>query len=194
MSIKETLSDGYNGVNDDGDIVPLDHIKWEPQDEFTPDHYFGGRVNEGFDTDQSMPIKVSEQHGASVHLRDRAIAIEAIMGYFNQANKANGLRKSRGYNGFDARYGKGANEVAGNMTAKENRLYAEFMRSVNTLLARDSMIEAGFSPEEVDEESTQFIRDMYTEYGPGRADAGKRAKLVRKVNKTVRVVIDGKKR
>lgn len=193
MSMKEILYDGNSGVNDDGDVVPVDHAIWEPQAEFAPDHYQGDPGDTPLAPDNGLPIRTPET-GASVRLVDRAIAIEAIMGYFNQANKRVGLSKSRGYNDFDTRYGRGANEVAANMSKKEGRLHDEFMRSVNMLLARDGMIDAGFSPQEVDADGGQFVRELYAEYGPGRADADKRAKLVRKVNKTVRIVVDGKKR
>ena len=200
MSMKELLSDGRNGVNDAGDVVPVDEVVWQPKEAFEPDHYRDDVSDEPVDATDHLSrggllIQLPEhQHGPSVRLVDRAIAIEAIMGYFNQANKRIGLSKSRGYNEFDARYGRGADEVAANMNAKESRLYAEFMRSVGTLLARDGMIAAGFPVQEVDANGKQLVRDLYHDYGPGNADAGKRAKLVRKANKTVRIVVDGKKR
>ena len=61
-------------------------------------------------------------------------------------------------------------------------------------MARDGMLDAGFSPQEVDSGEQQLIRNLYRQYGPGNATAGERAKLTRKVNKTVRVVVGGKKR
>lgn len=192
--MKEILPDGNSYVNDDGDIVPIDRPTWEPV-AFEPDHHVEGRDETiTADSGNGLPIQMPEYRGASVGLRERAVAIEAIMNYFNQANKRSGLSKSRGYNGFDGRYGLEADEVAGNMSAKENRLHAEFMRSVEVLLARDGMLDAGFSPQEVDTGRQQLKRDLYREYGPGRAKADKRAKLKRKVKKTVRVVLDGKSR
>lgn len=173
--MKEVLSDGCNGVNDDGDVVPFDQVEWQPKEPFVPDHLF-------------------DDKGPSVRLTDRAIAIEAIMGYFNQVSKNNGRRQPHGSEEFNGRYHHGANEVAKRMNAKEKRLHGEFMKSVNALMARDGMIEAGFSPQEVDAGERQLIWDLYHEYGPGRADAAKRKKLTRKVNRTVRIVVDGKKR
>jgi hypothetical protein len=122
-------------------------------------------------------IQAPEQ-GPSVSLVDRRLGLEAIMAYFNQANKRNGLSKSRGYNGFDARYGRRSSEVVANMTAKEERMYFELTRAARGLLQFED----------------SDMREMYREYGPGNAYAGDREKILRKARKTERMVIDGKKR
>ena len=77
MSMKEILSDGNSGVNDDGDVVPLDHAIWGPQGEFAPDHYQGDPADTPLASDSGLPIRKRDT-GASVRLVDRPIATEAI--------------------------------------------------------------------------------------------------------------------
>lgn len=182
--MKEILRDGINGVNDDGDVVAIDHPLWYDE-QFEPDHQ-ASDVTQAVLPETTIKTNKVESPGASITLAQRAVAIEAIMSYFNQANKGNGLSKSRGYNNFDEHYGRRADVVVERMSAKESRLYREFTRSVEALLARDSMIEAGFLEQDVDASGEQLTRDLYKEYGPGNAYVGKRNKLVRTVKATAR--------
>lgn len=187
--MKEILLDGINGINDDGDVVAIDHPLWDDE-QFEPDHHTDDAIQY---SEPKVAVNKVERPGASITLAQRAVAIEAIMGYFNQANKRNGLSRSRGYNGFDARYGRDANEVAVNMSAKETRLYAGFTRAVEALLARDDLIESGFSLEETEQTGKSLAYDLHKKYGPGRAYEKDRTKLVRTVNRTARKAAGSKR-
>lgn len=139
-------------------------------------------------------IKVRWEEGPSVSLRARAISLRAIMGYFNQANKVRGMEESRDFSGFDRRYGAKASKVANGMASKQESLHEGYRDSLDTLMAGYAMSEAGFSSEEIERGRRELAKDLRRAYGPGRAYASDREKLVRKADRTVRIVVDGKKR
>ena len=121
--------------------------------------------------------------GPSVRLDDRAIALAAIMKYFNQVNKGSGVRGSRGHNEFNNRYGSDADDILRRMITKENRLYVEFMKSVRVLTASDDMRAVGYPEEAIKDGERQMARSLHRRYGPGNAYSPERNKLVDRAHK-----------
>lgn len=147
-------------------------------------------------TRNKIPLEVTET-GPSVRLVDRALAIEAIMAYYNQANKNAGAQVSRSVNKFDSHYKDrhiDPDRVMDGMTKKQSFLYRKFTEAISVLSASDDMRKAGYSSDEVTASEQQLKRAFYRKYGPGKAKVADRDKLIRKVNKTVRIVVEGKRR
>lgn len=182
--MKEVLLDGNNYVNDDGDVVAIDRPQWEP---IGPEMVFDHPTSSAVEPQPKTSIDyIDSRPPVAVSLEARAIAIEGIMRYFNQANKGVGLAKSRGYNDFDARYGRDAEFVVQGMSEKQARLYRAMSHHLGTLIAQNAQEARGVAPEDIERQRKDMAHDLYKQYGPGRAMAPDREKLVRRVKRTAR--------
>lgn len=123
--------------------------------------------------------------GASVELGARALATHNIMDTYNQLNKTMGARivSEQPGNEFNQRY-RHPEEVREHMGDKASKMIHENNDDFDTLNATSDMIKAGFSQESVDQQKAQLKRDMMNRYGPGKAYAPERNKLVNKLSKT----------
>lgn len=125
---------------------------------------------------------VDVPRGVSLSLGDRAVALADIMNYYNQANKTRGAKASPGV--MSRRYGdRGSYEVVTNMSAKTNDFSRAAKRAFDTLAAESQMVEAGFDADDMLLARQQLERGMTSKYGPGRAYARDRQKVVRRAQK-----------
>lgn len=125
---------------------------------------------------------VDVPRGASVSLGVRAVALAEIMDYYNQANKTRGANVSSG--ALEKRYGaRGTYEVTANMNAKTNVMSRDAKRAFDMLTAESQMVEAGFDADDMLVARRQLERVMTGQYGPGRAYARDRQKVVRRAQK-----------
>lgn len=187
--MSELLRTGNDYMNDEGDILPIDRPEWAPQEEFIPDHIMSNSSHEA--TARGM-LRIPER-GVSVSLEQRKLAVTAIMEYFNQVNKRNGLSKSRHYTNFDDRYKGDSNRVASGMNDKADRLYRQRLLPAFELLSQSEQLKrAGFDPVEVDMGSRVLAQTISRQYGPGNAYARDRQKVVDRVTDTYEVSLSGR--
>jgi len=128
--------------------------------------------------------------GAAVELGARALAISNIMDTYNQLNKTRGARMVRDYtnNPFDKRYKRAADEMQEIMGIKASVMIHRNKEDFNTLAATSEMIEAGFTEEEAAAYRNGIEKKILNEYGPGKALADDRKKLVKRVSHTAQTV------
>jgi hypothetical protein len=188
--MSEILHTGNDYMNDDGDVLPINRPEWEPQEEFIPDHIMSDAPREATARDT---LQTPERRGVSVSLEQRKLAITAIMEYFNQVNKRNGLSKSRHYTNFDDRYKGDSNRVASGMNSKADRLYRQrLLPALEQLSQSEQLKAAGFDPAEVDADRSALGQTISRQYGPGKAYVRDRKKVVDRVTDTYDVVVLGK--
>lgn len=134
--------------------------------------------------------RIDAPHGAAVDLAARALALEHVMAAYNQLNKTNGAYEG-GRDAIDARYNH-PDEVRDNMGRKAQHMVEATQADINVLNATDEMLAAGFDPATVLRQKDHLRSDLLDDYGPGRAYAPKRNKLVRKVQKTAKRAAKGR--
>lgn len=133
--------------------------------------------------DQMNLFDNESRPGATIPVESRTPAAQAIMAYFNQVNKGNGINRSRGYSGFDERYQEKSEDVLRGMSQKEERLYGGFLKAVDHLFNVEDLVEAGFSKKEMEQGKHAYTRTLYRYFGPGNAYASDRTKAVNKLRK-----------
>ena len=162
------------GEND----VPLDLWPTESENTENQSNKSGAYLNDY----GVMEGLVETPRGASVSLGERALALADIMNYYNQANKTRGAIASPG--ALRQRYGdRGGYEVSTNMKAKSNDLGRVAKRAFETLTAEDEMLAAGFHKEDINYGKQVLVSRMAGEFGPGKAYARDRQRVVRRAQK-----------
>lgn len=191
--MNELLRTGNDYMNDEGDILPVTRSVWNEPETFVPDHYQSSYI-EPVESPDRTALHVPER-GVSVSLEQRMLAVSAIMEYFNQANKRNGLSKSRDYNAFNDRYGRNADVVARGMSDKADNLYERKARpAFETLAQTEQLKAAGFDDDEVELGKKALMRAIYRQHGPGSERTYReRQKVVDRVTDTHNAVTYGKK-
>jgi hypothetical protein len=88
--------------------------------------------------------------GVSVDLGARAVALIAIMDFYAQNNRANGMNKLRNNrrSSLWKQYGSRTNEVTNQAHAKRNKMRDEYHASMQVLFPKDEMVAAGLMTED----------------------------------------------
>jgi hypothetical protein len=125
--------------------------------------------------------------GAAVELGARALAVHNVMETYNQLNKTMGARivSERFDNEFDQRYSHPA-EVRERMGEKAASMIRANKDDFDTLNASADMVKAGFSTQVVERQKRQLTTDLLDKYGPGKAYATDREKVVNKLSRTAK--------
>lgn len=125
------------------------------------------------------------EHGPhpSVSFKDAAIALDAVMSYFNRRNRTAGARQQVQYadSDFVRRYTNPVEVIEG-MSTKTQIAVARNQRALDTLADASTLRRAGTEESSVRKLRAELLEDLDRRYGgPGLSDA--RKKLVRRVNK-----------
>lgn len=161
----------------EGDILPSDD-------------YFGVVVEEsesGRDAWIETQADVSgdtEGQGIAVSLIDRAVALEAIMKFYNKRNMTRGSEQQAAIDGsaFRARY-KNPESVQRGAERNTRMLFQAFMKGIDTLAAVDQHRAAGMSEDDITLEKVFMKRELNEEFLDGNADANKRAHALKQAKK-----------
>jgi hypothetical protein len=135
-------------------------------------------------------LKVREpEDGVSVELGARALALHNIMATYNQLNRTRGARITSEYpdNEFDARYDYPERVIAG-MGRKAAAMLHHNKEDLRILNATDELIAAGYDPRLAQLQERRIGNDLLDAYGPGKAHAGDREKVVKRASKTAQKV------
>jgi len=143
-----------------------------------------------YETQEDEHLATVEQDspdGASVSLAARALALSNIMGSFNQLNKTMGARKvsQQANNEFHARY-QNPDEIIDRMGSKASTMLHRNKADLNVLNATDAMVREGFDDEDVLRSRDDIKKDLINVFGPGKAYAPDRKKVVRRATKAAR--------
>jgi hypothetical protein len=132
-------------------------------------------------------VEQDSTEGVSVSLADRALALSNIMGTFNQLNKTMGARKvsQQANNEFQARY-QNPDEIIDRMGSKASTMLHRNKEDLNVLNATDAMVREGFDNEDVLRSRDDIKKDLINIYGPGKAYAPDRQKVVSRAIKAAR--------
>ena len=151
--------------------------------------YYDARRKLGIpnETQEAEHLKTVEQDspdGASVSLAARALALSNIMGTFNQLNKTMGARKvsQHANNEFQARY-QNPEEIIDRMGSKASTMLHRNKADLNVLNATDALAREGFDDEDVLRSRDDIKKDLINVFGPGKAYAPDRKKVVRRATK-----------
>lgn len=115
------------------------------------------------------PVEESIPPGPSSSLSGRAIALNKIVGYFNQGNK------TRGY-GMTAHYGDSTGEVLAGMYGKTSRFGSQALLALMILSDGDSGV-----PMPEGDYLMSIGNELHSKFGPGNAEVSKREELLTKV-------------
>ena len=131
----------------------------------------------------------SAQEGVSVELGARALALHNIMATYNQLNKTRGARLAGAVpgNSFDSTY-RYPDEVRENMGLKATAMINSNYDDFRTLNATDELVAAGFDKTAVFVSEKAIQRNLLNVYGPGKAYAKQRSRLVKKVEKSSKTI------
>lgn len=136
---------------------------------------------------QTPEIEVIEpSDGVSVSLGARALALKNIFATYNQLNKvmgANIITSRSVENRFNTRYDR-PEEVIENMGLKATAMLNSNKKDLRILNATDELISAGYDPQHVQMHERKISKDLLDKFGPGKAYAPARKKVVQKVQRT----------
>jgi hypothetical protein len=142
-------------------------------------------------TQHSEPIEVkpdssTEKPPIAVRLDDRLVALEGIVGAFNQAGKLRGAEQSR-YK-IDERYGDNAGDVMQGMHSKQERLYRKVGHHLGVLVAEDALRAHGFSQEVINKHKSILFAKLNNQYGPdsGNYAPERKKRIIAPATKTVK--------
>jgi hypothetical protein len=124
----------------------------------------------------------------AVGLGERAMALEAIMVYYNQANKVNGMAQVVGnhQSGFYRRYGKQSGEVYQAAVEERNRLHQGFQESIAVLAATDVLRSHGEDEADVDITYRTVQAELNKKFGVGStAKSRDRKKVVKDARRSL---------
>ena len=133
------------------------------------------------------PESVVSTDGASVELGARAVAISNIMSTYNQLNKNMGARivSEIPNSSFNQRY-RYPEEITEQMGSKASNMLHANKNDFDVLNDTEGMIRAGFSAEYAESQKAGLKRGLVNKYGPGKAYAPERKKVVTKIERTVK--------
>jgi hypothetical protein len=167
-NLKQIPNDPRSAENEDGDVVPLESLD-----------YF----NEETDSDPYSDEPDTEPvEGASVSLKDRAEALDIISKQMSQDAQLKGAYQQANIkdSDFRKRY-QNPEGVVSDMQHKQTQLRRMSSKAMDTLMAKDSLLEAGF--EEGDVESTNDLESMSTRHDLRNLGANGRRKLMTRLRK-----------
>lgn len=167
--IKEILPDKINVVTEDGDVIPH-------EGDFDNDYELS-------ELEAPEPVVVK---GASLKLGERALAIEAMMNYFNQQSKLKGIRSDVAKASLKYRYGSKSIEVTRGVERKTKVAGWTAQEALGSLSKTEDLIEAGFTPAEVRAIRRELYEDLKNTYGPGVGDYRSRQKATKKADRTAK--------
>lgn len=121
----------------------------------------------------------------AVNLGERALALDGIMTYLNKASQVRGSATVLGHGGgkFSERYGRRAGEVQRGAERNRDELLASFRQGIRVLIAEDALRANGMDEGDIDLERVTMQSGLNREFGVGKADAKKRAVVVRAAKK-----------
>jgi uncharacterized membrane protein YccC len=138
-------------------------------------------------------IRVSYEAPAvpiAVRLDARAVALEGIMAYLNKASQVRGSSKQLHGNGkLRLQYGQHAAEVQKGAERSRDELLAVFNEGMRTLVAEEALRANGVDEADIEVERISLQANLNRQFGIGHANAGERAKVVRKAKRAARHII-----
>jgi hypothetical protein len=134
--------------------------------------------------------KTALDDGVSVELGARALALNNVMATYNQLNRTRGANIVSQYpdNEFNTRY-RHPEEVREHMGGKAAAMIHFNKEDFSVLNATDELIAAGFDAKIVNRQEDLIKKDLLNKYGPGKAYARDRKRVVQKVAKTAKKLI-----
>jgi hypothetical protein len=131
--------------------------------------------------------QVEPTRGAAVELGARALAVNNVMDTYNHLNKTMGARivSERSDSDFNQRNSNPSKVIEGMGRKAAGMIHAN-KDDFDTLNASADMLNAGFSAQVVDRQKRQLTTDMLNAYGPGKAYAADREKVVNKLSRTAK--------
>lgn len=166
--LKQIYSDPRSGENAEGDVVPLESFDY-------------------FDNEHDDDLGVHDEYepeipGASVSLKDRAEALDIISKQMSQDAQLKGAYQQSNIkdSDFRKRY-QNPESVVSDMEMKQKHLRKLSSKAMDTLMARESLLEAGFDPNDV--ESNTELETISTRHDLRELGADGRRKLMTKLRK-----------
>ena len=135
-------------------------------------------------------VKITEpSDGVSVELGARALALNNIMATYNHLNKTMGANiiSQIPDSEFNTRY-QHPEQVREHMGGKAAAMLHYNVEDFTVLNATKELIDAGFDTTQVEMQQRAINKDLLNKYGPGKAYAPARKKLVKKVSNTAQRV------
>jgi hypothetical protein len=167
-NLKQIPNDNRSAENEDGDVIPLESLD-----------YFDNDIDDDLEFDEAGKLAVE---GASVSLKDRAEALDIISKQMSQDAQLKGAYQQSNIkdSDFRKRY-KNPENVVSEMEYKQRQLRKMSTKAMDTLMAKDSLLEAGF--DEGDVESTNDLESISTRHDLRNLGAHGRRKLITKLRK-----------
>jgi len=136
-----------------------------------------------------VKTKTPSGDGVSVELGARALALNNVMATYNQLNRTRGANIVSQYpdNEFNTRY-RHPEEVREHMGGKAAAMIHFIKEDFSVLNATDELIAAGFDAKSVIRQEDTIKKDLLNKYGPGKAYARDREKVVKRAAKTAKKV------
>lgn len=146
-----------------------------------PTSYDHARPVHDVETFHIPEITKEPSEGVSVELGARALALHNIMATYNQLNRTMGANIVASYtdSSFDTRY-RHPDEIREKMGHRAAVMIHHNKADFQTLNATDELIAAGFDKTQVERQERRIQADLLNEYGPGKAYADERKKVVKK--------------
>ena len=167
-----------DGVNDDGDIVPIDS-----------DPPYVSPLANIFDHRLVGPIETTES-GPSVMLVDRAVALTAIMAYYNKRSMTRGSKKQLSIPGseFTARYKNPEDVQAGAERKVREDLYPAYLQGIAILVAVDSLYEFDSSgTKNLHPDVVDMKHELNEAFLDGNSNATERYKVVATARRVAKI-------
>jgi len=164
--LKQIPNDPRSAENEDGDVVPLESLD-----------YF----NEETDSDPYLDEPDAEPvEGASVSLKDRAEALDIISKQMSQDAQLKGAYQQANIKDSDFRKRYHNPEgVVSDMQHKQTQLRRMSSKAMETLMAKDQLLNAGFDSHDVESETE--LESISTKHDLRNLGAEGRRKLMKKL-------------
>jgi|GEM_PF-1315806 len=129
----------------------------------------------------------TQEQGVAVSLTDRAVALEAIMKFYNKRNMTRGSERQVANDGssFRARY-KNPESVQLGAEHNTRKLFAAFIKGIDTLAAVEQHRAAGMTEESISLERVIVKRELNEEFLDSNADGIKRARALKRAQEAAK--------
>ena len=130
--------------------------------------------------EQTIRLETEPDVPIAVDLGARAVALEGIMAYLNKANQVRGGRIQLRHGGgkLKKQYGEHAHAVQQGAERSRDELRELFHQGIGTLIAEDALRANGMDEADIEVEHISLQAALNRRFGPGRAYATERAKVV----------------
>lgn len=139
-------------------------------------------------TSQELEAAQPDEIPIAVNLGDRALALEAIMAYYNQASRVGGMASviNNSRSSFYSRYGEKREDVYQRAKARQSLLHEGFQTGIATLGATGALAANEYDEADIDLEYRRVQSQLNRELGVGSgATAKDRKKIVEAAKRSV---------